>query len=227
MSSIKSLKQAFMPIIWLNCIFCMGVFEIPINRPRFFLSVFYVIIMLIGYFILFYQGMFIFQKISYDFSTFDLIVNAINIFVAVLAIILFWRKSQAINSIIKKSSIVDNTLEVLGIKKKYEKTYHNILFHMVIWIVSIIIMWTTFMLLGCYNIGYGYWFSLYRTICFCFPVIINSVVDLTFASFVRQVIYLKKKKKNTQIISRKKIAQRIEIVKIFLNPKIFIRVMSL
>jgi len=94
MSGVKNLKQTVMPIIWLNCVFCMGIFEIPINRPRYFLSVFYVISMMTGYFILLYEEIHIFQKaFNYEFTIFNFVLG-VNILVAVLAIILFWWKSE-------------------------------------------------------------------------------------------------------------------------------------
>ncbi|XP_028050212.1 gustatory receptor 68a [Monomorium pharaonis] len=196
MSSVKNLKQAFMPIIWLNCIFCVGVFEIPINRPRFFLSVFYVIVILTGYSIFFYKGIFISQKITqHEFLMLD-IVLAINILVAILAIILFWRKSECTNTIIKRNNITDNTLEALGIKKEYEKIYRNVWFLVTIWTVCIIIIMITCMLWGYHEIGY--WYAFCRAICICFPVTVNSIIDLTFVSFIR-CVHGKFQKTNTLI----------------------------
>jgi len=94
MSNVRNLKQAIVPIIWLNCIFCMGIFEIPINRPRYFFSIFYVISIIIGYFTIFYKGIDIFQQaFAYEFMIFHFVLG-INILVAILAIILFWWKSE-------------------------------------------------------------------------------------------------------------------------------------
>ncbi|KYQ60714.1 hypothetical protein ALC60_00339, partial [Trachymyrmex zeteki] len=190
MSGVRNLKQAVMPIIWLNCIFCMGIFEIPINRPRYFLSIFYVISIMTGYFIMFYKGIYIFQQaFAFEYIIFHVVLG-INILVAVLAIILFWWKSENINIIIKKNYIVDNTLEALGIKREYQKLFRNFLSLMALWLTGIItisilhIMWA--------YISIGYWFAFYSCICFIFPVMINSVVDLTFASFIRQVICFSK-----------------------------------
>ncbi|KYN42743.1 hypothetical protein ALC56_02545 [Trachymyrmex septentrionalis] len=202
MSSVRNLKQAVMPIIWLNCIFCMGIFEIPINRPRYFFSIFYVISIMIGYFIILYKGIDIFQQaFDYEFMIFHYVLG-INILVAILAIILFWWKSENINIIIKRSNIVDNTLEALGIKREYQKNFRNILFLMALWLTGMIIicilhiMWT--------YINVGYWFAFYSCICFIFPIMINSVIDLTFASFIRQVICFSK---NTQTCVQTKFQQ--------------------
>lgn len=93
-SDVKSLKQALMPIIWLNCLFCMGIFEIPVNRPRFLLSAFYAILMTITYFLLLYKSITIFQQLwAIEFVIFYCVL-AINILVAIFVIILFWRKSE-------------------------------------------------------------------------------------------------------------------------------------
>lgn len=105
LSGVRNLKQAIMPIMWLNCIFCMGIFEIPINRPRYFLSGFYVIFMLTGYCILFYNTIHILLKeFLHEFSIFYLVV-AVNILVAILAIILFWKRSEVRDNISYKISV--------------------------------------------------------------------------------------------------------------------------
>ncbi|XP_072754030.1 putative gustatory receptor 28b [Anoplolepis gracilipes] len=197
-SDVKNLKQALMPIIWLNCIFFMGIFEIPANRPRFLLSVFYVISATIAYFSLLYNGIGFFQtNFGYDFVLYYSTLT-INILVATLAIILFWRKSKNLKNIIKRLSIVDNTIEVLGIKKDYEKTHRNVLYLMALWIISMLllnIMHLIWMYQDIASVGY---LGIFLTdLCFCIPILINSVVDVTFASFIR---CLQLKFQNTNIL---------------------------
>ncbi|XP_011881035.1 PREDICTED: putative gustatory receptor 28b [Vollenhovia emeryi] len=196
MSDVKSLKQAVMPIIWLNCLCCMGVFEMPINRPRYFLSGFYVISILIGYFCLFYEEIYIFQKLPIQASLiFSFVVMGVNIVVAVLAIILFWCKSEKTNNIIKRSSIADSTLQALGIKLEYQKIHRNILCYVT---VSLAIGITLFIVHIAWMFHHvGYWAAVLSNICICFPALINSVVDLTFVSFIRCV---KVKFENTNIL---------------------------
>ncbi|KYN28864.1 hypothetical protein ALC57_01828, partial [Trachymyrmex cornetzi] len=191
MSGVKNLKQAVMPIIWLNCIFCMGIFEIPINRPRYFLSIFYVISIMTGYFIILYKGIHIFQQaFALELRIFHLVLG-VHILVAVLAIILFWWKSENMNNIIKSNAIADHTLNTLGIKIEYEKTSHHILNFVTIWSVCTITVNVLYIIWLYHDVGC--WIALYSCICICFPVTINSVVELTFASLIRQVIYFLKK----------------------------------
>lgn len=93
-TGVRSLKQALMPMIWLNCIFCMGIFEIPTNRPRFLLSALYVVSMISAYFALLYKGISLFQeKLTSDFFLYYCVLT-VNILVAIIAIILFWLKSE-------------------------------------------------------------------------------------------------------------------------------------
>ncbi|KYQ60713.1 hypothetical protein ALC60_00338, partial [Trachymyrmex zeteki] len=185
MSGVRNLKQAVMPIIWLNCIFCMGIFEIPINRPRYFLSLFYVISIMTGYFIIFYKGIHIFQQaFAFEFIIFHFVLG-VHVLVAVLAIILFWWKSENMNNIIKSNSIADHTLDTLGIKVEYEKTSRHILHFVAIWSVCTITVNVLYIIWLYHDIGY--WITLYSCICICFPVTINSVVELTFASLIRCV----------------------------------------
>ncbi|CAL1676356.1 unnamed protein product [Lasius platythorax] len=197
-SGVRSLKQALMPIIWLNCLFCMGIFEIPVNRPRFLLSAFYVVSVAIAYFSLFYKSIAIFQQtLTYEFVLFYSVLG-INILVATLAIILFWRKSENIHIIIKKFSIIDNTIEALGIKRDYQRTHRNILYLMTLWVMGMIllnIMHIVWMYQDTASLGYlG---VLCTDLCLCIPILTNSVVDVTFASFVR---CLQLKFQNTNIL---------------------------
>lgn len=121
------------------------------------------------------------------------------------------------NSIIKRNSIADNTLEELGIKTDYQKTFRSVLSLMVLWIGGMIticilnLIWT-------HDGDIGIGIALYSCICVCIPVMINSVVDLTFASFVRQVIC---SSKNSQTFC-KQFFQSTTTVKISLISKIFI-----
>lgn len=195
LSGVRNLKQAIMPIMWLNCIFCMGIFEIPINRPRYFLSGFYVIFMLTGYCILFYNTIHILLKeFLHEFSIFYLVV-AVNILVAILAIILFWKRSENVSCLIKRHSVVDNTLDALGMKTEYQVTYRSVLHIIAIWIIGSILMviatvvWT-------YDIGYVDIICI--NLVLHFPLFINSIVDVTFISFIR-CIQLKFQKTNTLI----------------------------
>ncbi|KYM79830.1 hypothetical protein ALC53_09752 [Atta colombica] len=184
MSGVKNLKQAVMPIIWLNCIFCMGIFEIPINRPRYFLSISYVISIMTGYFIIFYKGIHSFlQAFAFEFVIFHYVLG-VHVLVAVLAIILFWWKSENMNNIIKSNGIADRTLNTLGIKIEYEKTSRNILNFVAIWSVCTITVNILYIIWLYHNVGC--WIAFYSCICICFPVTINSVVELTFASLIRQ-----------------------------------------
>ncbi|XP_012526878.1 putative gustatory receptor 28b [Monomorium pharaonis] len=183
MTDVKTLKQAVSPIIWLNCIFCMGIFELPINRPRYFLSIFYAISILIIYFFLLYEGICIFlEAFSSDFIIFQFVMG-VNIMVAILAIILFWWKSENMTNIIKKTSMVDNTLKTLGLKPEYPKIFRNVLYLIIVWTVGMIIVGITNILWMYHETGYGSAFLC--SICICFPIMINSIVGVTFASFIR------------------------------------------
>ncbi|XP_011881034.1 PREDICTED: putative gustatory receptor 28b [Vollenhovia emeryi] len=194
MSSVRTLRQAVMPIVWLNCIFCMGIFEIPIKRPRYFLSAFYAITILTGYFVLICKEIHIFQKILIQEFVVFYFALGVNIFVAVLAVIQFWRKTEKVDNIIKRSSMADDTLEALGIKSEYQKTFRNILVIVVIWIVgmlTLIVIYVTFMYRDVKQ-----WDLISTNICICFPIVMNSVVDLTFSSLI-SCVQMKFQKINT------------------------------
>ncbi|KAL0114787.1 hypothetical protein PUN28_011833 [Cardiocondyla obscurior] len=185
MANVKNLKQAVMPIIWLNCIFCMGIFEIPINRPRYFLSISYVLSMLTGYFVLLYKEINIFHKLLIKQFMIFYFVMGVNILVAIMAILLFWWKSENMTKIIKRNNIADNTLEALGIKTEYQKTFRNILCLVAIWVIGMIKLIIIHVAWMYHDIGY--WDLFYCNICVCFPIMVNSAVDLTFSSFISVV----------------------------------------
>ncbi|XP_019700115.1 uncharacterized protein LOC109504486 [Harpegnathos saltator] len=180
---VRCLKDAVMPIIWLNCIFCMGVFEIPLHRPRFSLSIIYAVTMVIGYFVLLYNGIVIFEEtFNCNLALFYCVV-VVNILVATLSIILFWCKSQNFSMLLKRLSLVDDTLEALGVKKNYRKIFCDVLWCMAIWVACM-------MLLNIMHLVWiwrdnGYLSNLYTALCFGFPIMINSVVDVTFSSLIR------------------------------------------
>ncbi|XP_011629613.2 uncharacterized protein LOC105422076, partial [Pogonomyrmex barbatus] len=193
-SEIRSLKRALRSIIWLNCLFCMGIFEIPTNHPRYFLSILYVISMFSGYFYMFYAELDLFQNMrDYEYFIFCAVLG-VNVLVAIFAVILFWLKSENMNNIIKKNSLADSTLEALGIKREYEKTSRNVNWIIGFWLTIMVILSIMHML---WTYTEGYWFAIYSDICFFFPIVINSVVDITFASFIRCI---KLKFKNTNIL---------------------------
>ncbi|XP_025991012.2 putative gustatory receptor 28b isoform X2 [Solenopsis invicta] len=180
---VKTLKQAVGPILWLNCIFCMGIFEIPTNRPRYLPSVFYTILIVVGYFLMLCKGLWIFvQAYNFEFIIFQFVM-AVNILVAFLAVILFWFKSENMTNIIKRNGIADNTLKTLGIKSDYSKLFRNVLSLIIIWTIGMIIMSVT-IVLWMYR-KTGYWSAIFCSICVCFPIMVNSIVGLTFASFIR------------------------------------------
>lgn len=87
------------------------------------------------------------------------------------------------NGIIKRNSIADNTLEALGVKPEYQKTSRNILCFTALWIIDILAIITIHVTWLYDDVGYQE--LIYGTICICFPIVINSVVVLTFASFVK------------------------------------------
>lgn len=90
------------------------------------------------------------------------------------------------NILIERRNMVDNTLDALGVKTEYQTTYRNVMHIVTIWIIGsilmviIIIEWT-------YDISIGYGALVCMNLVVNFPILINSVVDVTFISFVRQV----------------------------------------
>lgn len=95
------------------------------------------------------------------------------------------------NILIKRHSIADNTFEALGIKTEYQTTFHYILYIITAWVVGTIILIFSTTAWMYYDVGF--WALIHTNVCINFPILINSVVDLTFASFVRQVICFLKK----------------------------------
>ncbi|KAH0946956.1 Gr16 [Eciton burchellii] len=180
---IKTLKEAIRPILWLNYIFCMGVFEIPVNRPRPFFSIVYVVLMLTGYFFIVYQGIIIFQEnFGSDYIIFYFVVT-INIMVATLAIILFWKKCENMPNIIKRSSMADITLDMLGLKREYQKISHRTIIFVILWTMGMILLSSMYLLWMYPNIKSSLQIFYFTTFLFI-PIMINSVVDVTFCAFV-------------------------------------------
>lgn len=81
----------------------------------------------------------------------------------------------------------DDTLEALGMKKNYRKIFHVIVSNVMVWIACMMLLNITHMVWMWHD--NGYMSNLYTALCFGFPIMLNSVVDVTFASFVRQVTH--------------------------------------
>ncbi|XP_014487248.1 PREDICTED: uncharacterized protein LOC106751019, partial [Dinoponera quadriceps] len=181
---VRCLKDAVMPVIWLNCVFCMGIFEIPSHRPRFFLSIIYAITVITGYFVLVYRGIGTFaETFSCNLILFYCVI-IVNILVANCSVILFWLRSKCFTMLLKKMGNVDDTLETLGIKKNYEKIFHDTLWYMMFWIACMILL-NVMHLVWMWRDN-GYLNNFYTALCFGFPIMVNSVVDIIFCSYIGQ-----------------------------------------
>ncbi|XP_020294857.1 putative gustatory receptor 28b isoform X2 [Pseudomyrmex gracilis] len=183
-----TLKNAVEPILWLNRIFCMGIFEIPTNNPQLIFSVLYVILVSIGYFVLFYNLLVIFQlTLLHDFAIFFFVLG-VNIFVAGVAIILYWYKSENLLIIIKKMNYADSTLETLGIHQNYRKLFHRIISILIFYTILMLLL-SVMHLLWIYSDVNVFGLTVLTTICFCFPIMVNFVVDVTFISTIMKFKY--------------------------------------
>lgn len=79
--------------------------------------------------------------------------------------------------------MADNTLDALGIKKNYPELFRSIVFLTIGWLIAMILL-SIMHILWVYR-DVGYWFTIYTDVCFCLPIMINSVVDLTFTALIK------------------------------------------
>ncbi|XP_076766754.1 putative gustatory receptor 28b [Xylocopa sonorina] len=179
----KTLHDALLPLIWINGIFGLGVFEIA-GRPQYNLTVIYDCISAILYVIFFYEikmnddyNWIAYQEISYAF------VFWVNIIVALVSIILGFIHTESWREIIVRCEQVDNTLEILGLKKDYRKTLRYVIYMIFMWmIVNLCLSSSTLIwLLNKVGVKWG----IYLSILLHVPITINILLVFSFGVFIK------------------------------------------
>ncbi|CAK9811181.1 hypothetical protein ANTPLA_LOCUS6910 [Anthophora plagiata] len=179
----KTQRAALAPILWLNYALGLGVLELS-KRPRYGLSITYNIICSTLYFVMFFEtkglgkeNWIAYQEISYTF------ILWINITVAIFSVILGFVNTEKLRNIIARCEQIDNTLEPLGVKKDYKETLRYVICATFTWSMLMLILYITdtYWIVRQHNLKYG----IYLCIVLYVPIIVNSVVILSFCIFMR------------------------------------------
>ncbi|CAL7950168.1 unnamed protein product [Xylocopa violacea] len=179
----KTLHDAILPIIWLNGICGLGVFELA-GRPRYNLTIIYDCISVVLYFIFFYEvrmnnddNWIAYQEISYAF------VLWVNIIVALVSIILGYIHTERWREVIGRCEQIDNTLEIFGLKKDYRKILLTSIYLIFIWIIILLCIVASFIILLTEKVGVKR--GIYLSILVQVPIITNMMLVLSFCVFLR------------------------------------------
>ncbi|KAL6258496.1 hypothetical protein P5V15_010453 [Pogonomyrmex californicus] len=117
---IDSAGKAIKPVALTAFIVGCGILKYPGNRPRFGLSIFYMLIVWSVYACVFYYTMIQFppERLFNSFLTFFILT--INLLVTIIHIIIIIRKRKKFVACIRKLELVDDTLEKLGMPKEFD-----------------------------------------------------------------------------------------------------------
>ncbi|KYN07078.1 hypothetical protein ALC62_01950 [Cyphomyrmex costatus] len=128
----KTLQSSMKLLFIISSFHCLGLFEYPLGQPRMYFSCLYTLAVW-GTLIYYYY----YPKYSllwqYNLLSFVNIILGIYTLIAVLSIFISFYRYKELKICLRELSIVDDTLEALGVPKEYQILRN--------WIIRIIIGW--------------------------------------------------------------------------------------
>ncbi|XP_017790370.1 PREDICTED: uncharacterized protein LOC108572624 [Habropoda laboriosa] len=179
----RNQRDALAPILWLNWILGLGVFELA-RRPRYGLSVIYNLICITLYLIMLseFRGFNEENWVAYQEITYTFILW-VNITVAFISIILGFVNTEKSRKIIARCEQIDNTLEPFGVKQDYTRTLRYAICATFTWSILMLSLFALdiFWLITELDLKHG----TYLCILVHVPITVNSAVIFSFCMFMR------------------------------------------
>ncbi|XP_011868451.1 PREDICTED: uncharacterized protein LOC105562319 [Vollenhovia emeryi] len=181
---MEKIRTAISPLLTVLCLCGFGVFEYPQNQPRFYLTIFYILISWLSYAYIVFKTKLFLQRNELDYPMF----NHTNMVFAILYMLFNFYYNKKFKNCLDKIDIVNNTLEKLGTPKNYVKLRIQI-----IWLIT---GWTISMFVIDLNdyLWYGKKLSKFFSIMtICIPPIgnhtfyINTLYDFMYMTLLRYV----------------------------------------
>ncbi|XP_051174621.1 uncharacterized protein LOC127290218 [Leptopilina boulardi] len=141
----KSIQDVVQPLQFLSWSLGSGIIEIPIGRPNFTITILYSLIILTIYAVTLYytiinEHTMYFNKFK-NTGIFLLNMTTIgNAFLAIISIILSWRRRTGLKKCIQQIGKVDEHLQKIGIPKDYDKTMKREILNMSLIFITVIIV---------------------------------------------------------------------------------------
>ncbi|CAL1676351.1 unnamed protein product [Lasius platythorax] len=162
----RTIQAALSPLLIVGSFCGLGFFEYPLGRPRPYFTYSYFLITWSLYAYLFYYLVYT----SYTAFLFLSWFNIIIIITAIVSMLVNLFRFKELKMCLRKLSIVDDTLEMLGTPKEYQRLYN--------WVIGVIIGWIAlvFLLNASDSLWLNYeYFSLIRI---CVPFVANHLVHV-------------------------------------------------
>ncbi|KAG7207306.1 hypothetical protein KM043_008973 [Ampulex compressa] len=183
MKGPKNLEDSIAPIAWLNRIFGLGIFEIPQGHPRVVFSIIYVATGIGVYLTLFSWAIFALEDDQASYEQFSvLFVLTVNVLVAFLSVLLAWCNTKNHKRIITKCSEADKVLQEFGVETSHAATFRRTVIIVCLFIICAVFICIidVFWILSAYSVTRAVMINVLVHV----PSLVNSVVDITFASHV-------------------------------------------
>ncbi|XP_051172656.1 uncharacterized protein LOC127288976 [Leptopilina boulardi] len=179
----KNIHDSIVPILILNWITGLNIFEYPLSKPRPAFTFIYVLLLNFSYWFFGFSARHVTSQGETQIgkNVYVLIVY-VNVFIGTSSILIGWYHYKAFKANIQRLESLDEALEYLGLPNKYREIFINAVRKVIIWVIVIIIL--IYYDLNLFLSKYDLHTSLNLIYLFHFPLHLNSVVDFTFSSLV-------------------------------------------
>ncbi|KYN34127.1 hypothetical protein ALC56_11627 [Trachymyrmex septentrionalis] len=182
---VDTIQNAFRPLVLVAFILGLGNFRYPLSYWRFRLSIFYIIMVWSFYAFAFHVMIQKFSPRSIFNNSLIFISISTNILVTIISVTITSCKHQKIHMCIKKLSLVDDTLEKLGIPKKYHTIKKLIKLILIIYFTMILILFAVDFI---WNIErHNNIKAVIIALIVAYPFHINTIADIIIACFLRHL----------------------------------------
>ncbi|XP_014227435.1 gustatory receptor for bitter taste 66a-like [Trichogramma pretiosum] len=186
---IKNIVEAYQPLLWLNRILGLAVFEVPIGRVWFFFSIFYALIRSLAYGFLLWYAFLLIPPMPLSYHSVMLmfrIIVYINVVIASVTTILGIYNHKKTKKFFKNVSMIDATLECFEIEPVYYDDLKENLRLVLAWLTGVIIIFTCDLIL-IYAIFDHLGHALAVVVAFEIPLQINSMIEVNFIVYIRTI----------------------------------------
>ncbi|XP_043466048.1 putative gustatory receptor 28b [Leptopilina heterotoma] len=180
----SNIHDSIVPVLILNWITGLNMFEYPLSKARPFFTFFYVLLLNLSYWIvvLNVRSMQNHDEVRQIGRNIFILIVYINSCVATISIVFGWINYKAFKANLQKLESLDGALENVGIPHKYRRIFISSMKKLFIWLLMAVSL--IYSDLNLFLTMYDMSSSLNLLYLFHFPLQLNSVVDFTFTALV-------------------------------------------
>ncbi|KYM95536.1 hypothetical protein ALC62_13966 [Cyphomyrmex costatus] len=170
-----TLQSALAPLFITSSFFCLGLFEYPLGQPRLYFSCLYTTGALsIWSSLVYYCCNLDIYQLNIRMSS-ETIISFILIFIFLSLIFISFYRYKELKICLHELSIVDDTLEALGMPKEYETLQS--------WMIRIIFVWIIYFF---FEITMSYYLFC-NVVSYCFEILFPFTIFTLFYSYLKYV----------------------------------------